>query len=1339
MKDLTGTDSVLADGKRASVLFLLMAAGLAGNYFGYELFFNIYFIFGSIGVLLALQLFGIRWGVAVAVISGVGVSSLGHYSSALIMVIVEVLVVGLLMERKKIDLVLADVLFWLFAGIPFIVLFSVGIMHHSLSETSVIMMNRVMNGIANALAARLIYMAVSSFLSGSRFSLQEMFFDLLAAAILATSLFLLINLSKGELLDAEQSISGSLGLAKQRMSATLEDRLSSDLRTIVYLAGIAEKRTPVAMQLSLEQAHAINGDFLRIGLLDANAVVVAFSPRTDEQGNAIKGKSFADRPFIPMLKQTLKPMLSNVEMARIGQPGPRVALLAPVISRGRYTGYVIGVLDIARLYAPLVLSGKGQMVQGLLFSLLDKNNRVIITNRTDLNIMEVISRGAGEMRQLGEGISQWTPAGKTSDSTADHWKDSLYISEQAIGIGSEWKLVLELPIAPIQKKLYEQYNAKLVEILVFLLAALAIARFLSRGAAASLEKLANISKSIPKNISSLETMVWPESAITETSDLIHSLRNMAQVMALQFHKISTMNESLEFRINERTQELQESEERFRSLFEKVHVIALVIDPADGAILDANSAATAFYGWSRKELRTKNIAEINTLSPEDVQKEMDAALSEQRTYFQFQHRRADGSLRDVEVYSGPIKAGGTDLLYSIVHDVTERKRAERALREAEALFKLFMHHSPIYAFIKEVNKNESRVLQASENYHQMIGIAGSDMTGKTMTELFPPEFAEKITADDWAVVSNGEVLKLDEELNGRTYTTIKFPLAQGTRTLLAGYTIDITERKLAEEKVGQLAREQQLILDTTSIGIAYLKERKAVWTNPAFQRIFGFSSQECENLDARRLYAHAEDFERVGREGYARISTGRVFSTEVLSLKKDGSTFWLSLTGRAVDPANISAGSIWMLQDISERKRADAMLQESERLFRESIEFLTIPIGIANAEGRILIYNKSFTETYGYTVLDIPTIDAWTQAAYPDAAYREHMQRRWNADIAKAIADHESTPAREYNVTCKDGRVKHVEIAMRPIGTRFIATFYDITERRHTQDVLHEKTLQLEDLTHNLELRVEEEVALRKKNEDILIQQSKLAAMGEMLGAIAHQWRQPLNALGLIIQNLKDAHAYGELNKEYLERTVQKSMAQIQHMSTTIDDFRNFFQPDKEKTDFDAMRAVGDVLSLFSAQLAANDIGYRLTCRTHERVFENEKDIVPCPEKMVTGYRNEFEHVILNLINNARESMLERRELGRQGRGELAFDFIVENTKVIIRVSDNGSGIEPSVLVRIFEPYFTTKDPAKGTGLGLYMSRVIIQDHMGGTITAANGEQGAVFTIELQRANERRTS
>jgi len=138
------------------------------------------------------------------------------------------------------------------------------------------------------------------------------------------------------------------------------------------------------------------------------------------------------------------------------------------------------------------------------------------------------------------------------------------------------------------------------------------------------------------------------------------------------------------------------------------------------------------------------------------------------------------------------------LIHIVRDITERKQAEEALRANNDLLSLYIHQSPVYTYIKEVTPARSTLLQASDNYRRMIGgIPGCEIVGKTMAELFPPKFAEKITAEDWEVVSKGDVIRRDDEFNGRSFTTIKFPLFQKDKTLLAGYTIDNTNRKHAE--------------------------------------------------------------------------------------------------------------------------------------------------------------------------------------------------------------------------------------------------------------------------------------------------------------------------------------------------------------------------------------------------------------------------------------------------------------------------------------------------------------------------------------------------------------
>ncbi|MBA4366883.1 MAG: histidine kinase [Desulfobacterium sp.] len=187
--------------------------------------------------------------------------------------------------------------------------------------------------------------------------------------------------------------------------------------------------------------------------------------------------------------------------------------------------------------------------------------------------------------------------------------------------------------------------------------------------------------------------------------------------------------------------------------------------------------------------------------------------------EFRMRHKDGSFRwilsmgalEFDEQNQPVRMMGSHI------DITERKKTEEALWESNEMFSLFMQHSPIYIYIKEVTPTQSIVLQASDNFQVMIGMTGREIVGKNMAELFSPEFAAKITADDWAVVSNGEVLKLDEELNGRSYSTIKFPLVREDKNLLAGYTIDITDRKLAEEERKKLQDQLQQAQRMESVG------------------------------------------------------------------------------------------------------------------------------------------------------------------------------------------------------------------------------------------------------------------------------------------------------------------------------------------------------------------------------------------------------------------------------------------------------------------------------------------------------------------------------------------
>jgi two-component system NtrC family sensor kinase len=259
-----------------------------------------------------------------------------------------------------------------------------------------------------------------------------------------------------------------------------------------------------------------------------------------------------------------------------------------------------------------------------------------------------------------------------------------------------------------------------------------------------------------------------------------------------------------------------------------------------------------------------------------------------------------------------------------------------------------------------------------------------------------------------------------------------------------------------------------------------------------------------------------------------------------------------------------------------------------------------------------------------------------------------------------------------------------------------------------------RTHELDDLNQSLDQRVRDEVSRRQQQEELLIRQSRLAAMGEMIGAIAHQWRQPLNALGLVLQNMQLTYSQGKLDDVFMLRSMEKSERLITKMSTTIDDFRNFFKPNKEPEQFYLHAAITAVLELLEATFKNNNIHTELNC---DEQFS------------INGLQGEFSQVMLNLLNNARDTFIERGTSSPLVRINVQ---LIRDGWYTIRVSDNAGGIAIDIMNKIYDPYFTTRSDGKGTGIGLYMSKMIVENTMHGTLTAENDAEGAVFIVEVPK-------
>jgi two-component system cell cycle sensor histidine kinase/response regulator CckA len=528
------TDALGKNKYSIPLLITFIAAGLAGNYFKYPIFLNIDFLFGSIFAMLALQFFGLGRGIVAAVAIAGYTYVLWNHPYAIIIMTAEVAVVGWLMTRRKIGMVLADALYWLVIGMPLVYLFYHVIMHVPPSNTYIVMIKQAVNGIANTLVARLIFNGYAIRSRTSQLSYREIVYNLMSFFVLCPTLILLALASRSDFKETDWNIRSSLDQSSQRLDNYLDTWVLNRKNSVVHLAKIAASRSPQQMQLPLEQTKESDANFLRVGLLDREATITAYFPLIDELGQKNIGKNFADRPFIPKLKQTLKPMLSEVVMGKIGTPKPIVSMLAPVIVHGEYDGYIAGIMNLDQVKIQL---DKSLAENNTLYTLLDKNGNIILTNRPDQKQMSQLLRGEGSLKRLDKNISQWIPKLPHNTPISERWKKSLYISEAEVGDLAEWKLVLEQPVAPFQKKLYDNYTGKLAILFLLLLVALALAEYLSRRIVVALEQLCILTNALPIKLEkNIKDFVWPESSFEEANHLIENFKEMTDTLAEQNRK-----------------------------------------------------------------------------------------------------------------------------------------------------------------------------------------------------------------------------------------------------------------------------------------------------------------------------------------------------------------------------------------------------------------------------------------------------------------------------------------------------------------------------------------------------------------------------------------------------------------------------------------------------------------------------------------------------------------------------------------------------------------------------------------------------------------------------------
>jgi signal transduction histidine kinase len=271
----------------------------------------------------------------------------------------------------------------------------------------------------------------------------------------------------------------------------------------------------------------------------------------------------------------------------------------------------------------------------------------------------------------------------------------------------------------------------------------------------------------------------------------------------------------------------------------------------------------------------------------------------------------------------------------------------------------------------------------------------------------------------------------------------------------------------------------------------------------------------------------------------------------------------------------------------------------------------------------------------------------------------------------------------------------------------------VYKNRRLDELVRRRTDELEAFNQRLQDEIYKAVEKNRTQEKILMQQAKMAEIGSMVESIAHQWRQPLNILGLSMTKLSLNLSLGKL--EDTEKTIEIVEQQIQYMSQTIDDFRNFFKQDRVQSKVNINNLIGEVETLLGPLLLRKNITL-------------VRDIDPSVTLLV--YPNELKQVLINIVNNAREAI----EQKKNKKGEIRITCEDNNRFCIISIEDSGGGVPLHIVDKIFDPYFTTKFESQGTGVGLYMAKMIIEKHFLGKLSVHNTRNGACFEIRLNHTN-----